>query len=568
LREVLALEPRNFDALLFLGVIAYQHGRHAQAVELMSKAVAVDPSHAPAFSNLGIALEALGDAERAAAAYRRAIVLQPAYADAHVNLGGLLAARGDLEGAAACFRRALELAPEQPVILANLGNVLRELGRLDEAEARLRRSLAAAARRAPSHAFLGQVLQAQGRTRDAIASYRQSLALDPRAAETFCDLGNALSEENELDDAVAAYRSAIELKPDYARAHAHLATTLLQRADLEAATASSDEAMRLRPDLPYVRLSRAHLKLMQGDYATGLPLYEARFHEKALSRVYSMLQQRTAQVAGTPRWQGEDAKGASLLVWADHGLGDSLMMLRYLPLLKARGVGRLAVYCEAPLVRLVRTMGAVDEVIPASEPLPVRRFSLQCPLMSLPLAFGTRLETIPREVPYLRIPPAAEKLAGVARPRVGLLWAGNPANPNDRLRSVRLERLAPLVAIPGPSFVSLQKEDAARELPASGWPIVDRMAECGDLLDTAALIGELDLVIGVDSAVVHLAGALGKPVWLLNRFESEWRWMRERETSPWYPTLRLLRQPRAGDWDSVIALAARELSAWLAGVRR
>lgn len=560
MREVLALEPRNFDALLFLGVIAHQHGRHAQAVELMSKAVAVNPSHAPAFSNLGIALEALGDAERAAAAYRRALALQPAYADAHANLGSLLAARGELEGAAACFRRALELAPGHPAILANLGNVLRELGKLDEAEACLRRSLAADPRRARSHALLGQVLQAGGRARDAIASYRQSLALDPRAAETLCDLGNALSEENELQDAAAAYRSAIALKPDYARAHAHLATTLLQCADLEAASASSDEAMRLRPDLPYVRLSRAHLKLMQGDYAAGLPLYEARFHEKALSRAYSILQQRSARMAGTPRWQGEQAKGASILVWADHGLGDSLMMLRYLPLLKSRGFGRVALYCEAPLVRLVQAMAAVDEVIPASEALPVGRFDLQCPAMSLPLAFGTRLATIPREVPYLKVPPAAEKLAGVPRPRVGLLWAGNPANPSDHLRSVRLERLAPLVAIPGLSFVSLQKEDAARQLAASGWPIVDRMAECRDLLDSAALIGELDLVIGVDSAVVHLAGALGKPVWLLNRFESEWRWMREGETSAWYPTLRILRQPRAGDWDSVVARAARELA--------
>jgi len=308
--------------------------------------------------------------------------------------------------------------------------------------------------------------------------------------------------------------------------------------------------------------------LMQGDYAAGLPLYEARFHEKALSHAYSTLQERAAQVAGTARWQGELAQGASLLVWTDHGLGDSLMMLRYLPLLKGRGVGRLAVYCDAPLVRLVQAMPAVDEVIPASEPLPVGRFKLQCPAMSLPLAFGTHLETIPRDVPYLQVPPQAEKLAGAPRPRVGLLWAGNAANPSDRLRSVPLERLAPLVAIPGLSLVSLQKEDALRQLAVSGWPIVDRMAECGDLLDTAALIGELDLVIGVDSAVVHLAGALGKPVWLLNRFESEWRWMREGEASPWYPTLRILRQPRAGDWDSAIARAARELGAWRAAYGR
>lgn len=561
-REVLAQDPRNFDALLFLGMIAYQQRRHAQAAELMSRAVAINPSHAPAFNNLGIALEASGDAEQAAGAYQRALALQPTYADPHVNLGALLATRGDLDRAAASFRRALELAPGQPVILGNLGNVLRELGKLDEAEACLRRSLDSDPRRAPTYAFLGQVLQAQGRSSDAIASYRESLALDPRSAETLCDLGNALVEENQLADALAAYRSALALKPDYARAHAHLATTLMQCGDLEAANSSSDEAIRLRPDLPYARLSRAQLKLMQGDYAAGLPLYEARFEGKALSRAYSGLQQRSAQMAGMRRWQGEPGRGAKLLVWAEQGLGDTLMMLRYLPLVKARGIGRLAVYCEAPLLRLVETMAAVDEVIAASEPPPAGCFDLQCPVMSLPLVFGTRLETVPRDVPYLRPPPRVEKLTGVPRPRVGLLWAGSAANPSDRLRSVRLERLAPLVAVSGLSFVSLQKEDAARQLAATGWPMIDRMGDCHDLLETAALINALDLVIGVDSAVVHLAGALGKPVWLLNRFESEWRWMRNRDASPWYPTLRILSQPRAGDWDSVIARAAGELAGY------
>ena len=486
-----------------------------------------------------------------------------------MNLGALLASRGDLNGAERCFRRALELAPGEPSILLNLGRLLREMDKLDEAEACLRRALAAAPGRAATHAALGNVLHAQGRYRDAIASYRAALAIEPRAHETLCDLGNALSEEHALEDAIIAYRDAIAARPDYARAHAHLSTTLLRRHELAAAGAASEEAMRLAPDLPSVRMSRAHLKMMQGDYAAGLPLYEARFQEKALSsNTYATLQQRAAALAGTPRWQGEDAKGASLLVWSEQGLGDALMMLRYLPLLKARGVSKVALYCEAPLVRLVRTLAEIDEVIPASEAPPAGRFDLHCPMMSLPLAFGSRLETIPGSVPYLRVPPTG-RLAGAARPRVGLSWAGNPANPSDKLRSVPLEHLAPLLELADVRFVSLQKEDVQRErLAATGWPVIDRMGECADVLDTAGLIGELDLVIGVDTAVAHLAGALGKPVWLLNRFESEWRWMLEGEKSAWYPTLRILRQPSAGDWESVIARAARELGDWLADFHR
>jgi hypothetical protein len=352
--------------------------------------------------------------------------------------------------------------------------------------------------------------------------------------------------------------------------HASLGDALMRCGELEAAEASSREAMRLEPDSPHVRFARAHLKLLQGDYAAGLPLYESRFQHKTLLRFHAELRRRAALFEGTPRWNGDDAKGSSLLVWTDEGLGDSLMMLRYLPLLKTRRVGRLAVYCDTPLVRLVRNVAQVNEVIPASEPLPAGRFDLHCPIMSLPLAFATRLDTIPSAVPYVDVPATMrhEKLSELPRPRIGLLWAGGAVYPRNHLRSIRLERFAPLIRMRGLSFVSLQKGDEAAQLAALGWPIADRMDECQDLLDTAALISELDLVIGIDSAVAHLAGALGKPMWLLNRFESDWRWLLGREDSPWYPTIRILRQPRPGDWDSVIARVAAELADFDFGVRR
>lgn len=527
---MLALEPRNFDALHFLGVIAYQLGRHAQAVELISQALSLNASYAPAHSNLGNALEALGELDRALASYRQALALQPDFADALVNLGALHAARRQFEDAAACYQRGLALAPERAAVHSNLGNVFRELGRLD----------------------------------DAVASYRRALALEPDFAEAHGNLGNVLSDQGKPDDAIASYRRALALKPDFADAHSNLGNALVQNGQLAEAEASCRQALRLKPDSPHGKFSYALLKLLQGDYASGLPLYESRFQEKALSKLYATLHTRSCLLQDFPRWQGEDASGRRLLVWTDQGLGDSLMMLRYLPKLKQRGVGKLMVYCEPALVRVVQAIAEVDQVISSTEPMPFGKFDCHCPILSLPLAFGTRVETLPSKVPYVFVPEAlrqdwARKLSGVARPRIGLLWAGGALYPKNRLRSIRLERLAPVVATPGARFVSLQKGEEACQLRETGWPVLDRMDECQDLLDTAALIEQLDLVIGVDSAVTHLVGALGKPMWMMNRFESEWRWLLERDDSPWYPTLKIFRQPRPGDWDSVIQRVASAL---------
>lgn len=560
-REVLAHEPRNFDALHFLGVIAYQQGRHAQAVELISQALALNASYAPAHSNLGNALEALGEVDRALASYRQALALQPNYVDALINLGALHAGRGELDEAARCYERALALDPNQPVAHSNLGNVFHELGRLDDAVACHRRALALGPRQAVAHSNLGNVLRHQGRLDEALESYRKALALAPDFAEAYCNLGNLLGDQGELDEAIAAYRRGLALKPQYAEGHSNLGNALVQKGELAAAEASCREALRLKPDSAHARFNYALLKLLQGDYAAGLPLYESRFEERALSRLYAALHKRSALLEDFPRWRGEEASGRRLLVWTDQGLGDSLMMLRYLPKLKQRGFRRLIVYCEHELARVVQTVAGVDTVVSSTDPLPFGKFDCHSPIMSLPLAFGTRVDTIPAEVPYVVVPEAlkrdwARKLSGVARPRIGLLWAGGALYPRNRLRSIRLERLAPLLAAPKASFVSLQKGEEADRLGEAAWPVLDRMDECRDLLDTAALIEQLDLVIGVDSAVTHLTGALGKPMWMMNRFESEWRWLLGREDSPWYPTIKIFRQPRPGDWDSVIQRVA------------
>ena len=270
-----------------------------------------------------------------------------------------------------------------------------------------------------------------------------------------------------------------------------------------------------------------------------------------------------------PRWHGEDGAGKALLVWTDQGFGDMLMFMRYLRLLKRRGFAKLIVQCETPLVRIVRTLSGVDEVVSREAPVPFGHFDLHCPMSSLPLAFATRLDSIPREVPYLSVPGAmteewARRLEGVGPLRVGLVWAGRREFPKDALRSIRLERFAPLFQIGGAAFVSRQKGDEAAQRTHTGWPIRDWMDECDDLLDTAALMEQLDLVIGVDTGIVHLAAALGRPTWLLNRFESEWRWMLDREDCAWYPTLRIFRQREPGAWDEVLRRVADALGSFVA----
>lgn len=526
--EVLAVDPENIDALHFMGVIAYQRGEHGRAEELISRALSRNTSNAPAYNNLGNALGAQGKLDAAIVCYRRALALQPEYADALVNLGAALRARGELDKAVQCYQHALSLAPDAPMAHFNLGNALAQQGKLD----------------------------------DAAAGLRKAIALKPDFAEAFCSLGNVLRNQDRLDEAVDCLRKALALKPDFPEAYDHLSSTLIGLGRPQEAEESYRRALVLRPDSAELKLGYSLVKLLLGDYETGFLLYEYRLDKEALPQAtYCALQARLGQLGDAPRWQGESGEGRALLVWTDQGLGDTLMMMRYLPMLKDRGFEKLVVCCEETLVRVVQTIPGVDDVVSA----PVGGFDCHCPITSLPFMFRTRVESIPSKIPYLRVPDQlrrkwAEKLARLGMPRVGLAWAGRKDHPKDVLRSIRLERLSPLFGVSGVNFVNLQKGQEASQIGETGLRILDPMDECGDLLETAALIDQLDLVISVDTAVMHLTGALGKPVWHLNRFETEWLWMLKREDSPWYPSMRIFRQQRPGSWDEVIARVASALA--------
>ncbi|MGE5468978.1 MAG: tetratricopeptide repeat protein [Ignavibacteria bacterium] len=352
--------------------------------------------------------------------------------------------------------------------------------------------------------------------------------VDASGPESWKAKGNGLFVAGRMEEALACYRKALEIDPDYGDA----------------------------------RWNAALAALFLGDYTAGFSYYESRFHAgPAAHRQH--LQDVTAMMAGKRFWRGEALRGERLLVWTEQGFGDSLMFMRFLPQLRERGRCRLLVACEQEMVRVMERMPGVDEVISKDLALSPDCFDLHCSLLSLPHLLGLAPAAL-SAARYMTVPEDmarhwAARLAGLPNPKVGVAWAGGAQLPEDSVRSLALKEFRPLAETSGVTFVSLQKGAPAAQLAELDWPIVDWMGECRDFLDTAALVQGLDLVVSADTAVAHLAGALGKPVWLLNRHESEWRWMLGREDSLWYPTMRIFRQPAPRDWAAVMLRVAEEL---------
>jgi Tfp pilus assembly protein PilF len=430
---------------------------------------------------------------------------------------------------------------------------LRQQGRAAEAIVWYRKAVALAPRDADLHNTLGILLREQGRAMEAAECFRAAIALVPGHAGAHNNLGNALREQGMLDEAVACYRQAIALAPERPGTLSNLGATLHQAGRLDEAIACYRRALALAPDLAAAQHHLAMALLAQGDFAAGLPAFEWRM--------------RTSQAAGAQRnfpqkqWRGEAASGQRLLIHAEQGFGDTLQFCRFAPLAEARGL-KVTLEVQPALVRLLRASFPGLVVQARGQALPA--FDLHCPMLSLMLAFGTTPETIPAGI-YLRADAGREAAwrARIDAPRgvrrVGLCWAGNPMAHSatlaelDRRRSIPPGLLAPVLDVPGVAFVSLQKDAVA----APG--MLDFMPEIEDFADTAALVASLDLVITVDTAVAHVAAGLGKPVWLLDRFSPCWRWLLGRQDSPWYPTLRIYRQPGPGDWGAVVGKVAADL---------
>ncbi len=434
-------------------------------------------------------------------------------------------------------------------------------GRLSEAGNLYLQALALAPRHPGALHMLGVVLFTTGQFERSLEFMQRAQALQAENAELLTNMGSVLQQLGRLDDALASFDRALALTPDFAFGWSNRALVLFQMRRFEAALESFDRAIALKPEAADMRWHAAVVRLQLGDFARGWPDYEWRW--------------RTAlkPAAGTdgPRWTGaEPILGRTLLLHAEQGLGDTLQFCRYASLAAARGA-RVILAVQASLVRLLDSLPGVAKVVDLAGPLPA--FDLQCPLMSLPLAFGTRLDTIPAKSSYLSADPARvaawrTRLRTLPGLRIGLVWSGAPRREQvhlhsvDRRRSMRLAELAPLAAVPGLSFVSLQKGEAEIEArtPPAGMVLHDWADELRDFADTAALAAALDLVICVDTAVAHLAGAVGSRVWVLNRHDTCWRWLHEREDTPWYPNMRLFTQSRPGDWPEVVRRVANALS--------
>ena len=520
-REILKQDPLQPEALHFQGIALAQLGHHGAALAPLSLLLRLQPENAAAHNHQGNALTGLSRHKEALESYQRAIELDPTFVDALYNRGCALVALGQHEEAVRSYEAALARDPQHARAQNNLGNALHELRRYEEA----------------------------------LTHHEAATCADPSFGDAWVNAANTLRRLSRLEEALSYSEQALARNPDHAEAHSSHGATLAAMGHYDEASRSYRRALDLKPTLAEATWNEALARLSRGELREGWPLYEARWKVKSLNL--------TRFCADQSPWLGEEPiEGKLILLHAEQGYGDSIQFCRYAPLVAAQGA-RVVLGVPGALHRLMQSLDGVETIV-AQKPLPP--FDLHCPMLSLPLALGTDLATIPAKVPYLRADPAAQsawdnRLGPRSAPRVGFVWSGRPTHTNDANRSIPLKDLLPLTRC-DIQCVSVQREIRPSDLHAlTGLSSMRRLGEdLTDFADAAALLSELDLLITVDTSMAHLAGALGKPVWILLPYVADWRWLRDREDSPWYPTARLFRQPAAGDWPSVIDRVARALA--------
>ena len=559
-RSALGLKADSFEGLYLMGIISGQTGRTEQASEFFARAVAVNPNHADACYNLGVALGELGRHAEALRSYDRAIALRPDYAGAHYNRGVTLEQLRRPAEALSSYERVLALTPEHAEAHNNRGIVLSNLQRDAEALASYDRAIELKPDYAGAYNNRGVALSRLQRYPEALASHERAIALRPDYPEAYSNRGNVLSDLERYSEALSCFDHAVWLKPDYADAYYHRGNALRELHRHQEAVESYERAIALQPDHASAHWNLADCLLLLGDFARGWQEYEWRWKLPRSEQTRREFQQ--------PLWLGgEMLEGRTILLHSEMGLGDTLLFCRYTKPVARLGA-RVMVEVQPSLLPLLAGLEGVSGAFPRGAPLPA--FDYYCPLMSLPLAFRTELHSIPAAIPYVRPDPAQvarwrRRLGEKSKPRVGFVWSGSVALKNDR-RSMALADMLPLMS-PEAEWVCVQKEvrpsDAA--LLESHPELRQVGSELHDFADTASVVALMDLVVTIDTSVANLAGAMGKSVWILLPFNPhDWRWLLEREDSPWYPTARLFRQPAAGDWQSVILRVKKELAAWFA----
>jgi tetratricopeptide (TPR) repeat protein len=553
-------------SLAALGENYRRQGRLTEALHILAGVVQAVPALPAPRTSLARVLTELGHPDLAVSQWRHLIELQPDCAAHRFNLGLAAIGLGRLAEAELSLRRAIALDPNLGEAYSNLAVIQIAQERFIEAEEHARQALRLSPDFAEAHSNLGCVLNNLNRLSEAEVSLRRAIALDETIADAHSNLGCVLNNLDRYEEGEASLRRAIELNPALAEAYGNLAWSLLNLARFEEAEACLRQTIALRPDLDAGHSNLGQFLLRQGNFEEGWIAFERRGKKPTLN-----IGQRADEISGT-LWRGEPLAGRTLFVCVEQGFGDMIQFLRYIPGLRQAG-GRIVLDLPEPLVPLARDLEEWVALIPfGSVP---ERFDFFCPLLSLPGIFGTRLDTIPAEIPYLSTPQYRaeiwrQRLAGLASPRVGIVWAGNPQHSNDRNRSIPLDQVARLFEQSDVNFVSLQKIVSAADAAVlaavlASHPSVHKIGHLlDDYADTAAALLQLDLVIAVDTSVAHLAGALGRPTWVLLPFLPDWRWLLDRSGSPWYPSMRLFRQPQAKDWGTALAEVARALKAFRA----
>ena len=507
------LYPEFPPILNSLGIVYLQLGKYKDGCKLLEKSLSIDPKQSMVFYNLGRAHQNQSKLNDAAIAYKRAIKLDPSFIDAHDNLGMLLYTTGQFEEALKSFESIVKIKPEL----------------------------------ASGHNGLGISLYALGRYEEALSSLNNALAINQQHPQIFNNLGLVLYKLNQLEDAIKHYNHALQLNPNYADAYSNRGLTLQALKRTDEAEQDFDRCLALNPDHADAKWNKALIKISLGEYEEGWKLYEWRW--KSFSKKWARHYEK-------PLWLGEESlKGKSILIYPEQGYGDFIQFFRYIPKLQALGA-KVILETPAPLISLITESSTEVEVVESGKKLP--KFDFQCPILSLPLAFKTNLNSVPNTFPYLKASPEKikawqEKLGVKTKKRIGLAWSGSKEHKNDHNRSIALVKLSSLLETPV-EFHSLQKEirDSDKAFLENS-SIRNHQNDIHDFSDTAALIESMDLVITVDTAIAHLAGSLNKPFLLLLPFHADYRWMLDRSDSPWYVTGKLFRQNQVGDWETMIS---------------
>ena len=561
-RQVLAAAPDHADSLHMLGVLAGQSGDVDAGIEMIRRAIAARPAQAVFHLNLGEIYRRTGKHELGAQAYAQAAGLCPESEIAHYCLGLELRELRRLEEAIASYQQAIRLNPNFADAYAHLAIAAMQLGRVEQAIEAQQALVRLRPESADAWSNLGTALAEAGRSTEAIAAAQRAISLCPGHANARNNLAAALGADGRYEQALVECREALRRDPELAEAHNNLGSILAAMGQLDEAAASFRRAIAISPDHAAAHFNLALALLIGGKWVAGWPQYEWRW------KCFSSARPRNFP---EPQWGGEPLQGRTILLHAEQGIGDTIQFVRYVPLVAQRGATVL-LECQPELRRLLGGLPRVGQLIARGEALP--RFDLQCPLMSLGGVFGTTVDSIPGPVPYLTadhslVAAWERKLATPGKPlvrvKVGLVWSGNPTQKNNRLRSIPLRSLGALAVVKGIRFLTLQKGLAADQArnPPPGMELEDFTADLTDFAETAALLANLDLIITVDTAVAHLAGAMGLKVWALLCYAPDWRWLLGRGDSPFYPTMRVFRQHRPGDWDGVVAEVRSELEAFV-----